>query len=519
MREEASELKGIKKHSNYFKKIWGKSKPIVRLFQTEYGGYLYDAGTNKILGCEDLVFKLLVKLLTKGIDEAINEVLAVHGKEKFLNALEKIVKAIEKEKVLLSTSEGIYFGSEHFKHLREMVDGSLNQLVLETTESCNFRCNYCIYSSVVPESRIHGTKHMDLSTAFAAIDYMVAHSSQYKGPSLNFYGGEPLLRFAFIKSCVEYYKKARKGKKVRFAITTNGTLVTPDIAEFLAKEKFSVLLSIDGPREIHDSWRVDMNGAGTFSRTIEGLKMLVDAFGDAAKQHIILSMVYTPPYSEKKIDRIAQLWDEYPWIGELTPSITYPYTGSIPPEKIPDRNAYIEDKSFMEWVSEKYISDYKNKKESHPLVKTMVVKALTKIFHRPIFDEPFKGLYLNGCCLPAVRRVFITVDGDMALCERIHNNAPFFGNVHTGIDFERLKSVYVNEYGSKSLPICAKCWANRLCGICYIHTYSDGHFDINKKEERCGEVRFSIEEALKLYTILLKIDPEGLNYMADIELS
>ena len=148
-----------------------------------------------------------------------------------------------------------------------------------------------------------------------------------------------------------------------------------------------------------------------------------------------------------------------------------------------------------------------------------MIQALIKIFRRPIFPEPMKGLYLNGCCLPAVRKVFVTVDGNISLCERIHNGAPSLGNIRTGIDIKKMKKIYVEESSTPSLPYCAKCWANRLCRACYVNAYTDEHFDLEKKEKRCKTVLKSVERGLKFYTKLLKIDPEGLNYLADIEVS
>jgi uncharacterized protein len=149
----------------------------------------------------------------------------------------------------------------------------------------------------------------------------------------------------------------------------------------------------------------------------------------------------------------------------------------------------------------------------------MIIRGLLKIFKRPIYSDPSYDLYPNGCCMPAARKIFVSVDGEFALCERIHKAAPMPGNITDGIDTEKLKKVYVEEYSEKSLPYCSKCWANRLCGACYIDAYSDQRFDVNKKMARCESILYSVEKYLKLYTKLLKIDPEGLNYMDEIEIS
>ncbi|MCP5101998.1 MAG: radical SAM protein [bacterium] len=512
-------MKESQRFSSIFKKLWQGDKPIVKLFRTEYGGYLYDPGTNKILGCGDVEYKLVENLISKDIDQAVEEVLSETTEEQFSEAAQKLVDAVEKEKILLTKSEGISFVTKHYGHLEELCNDSLGQLILETTESCNLRCGYCIYNQFVPESRGHGTRHMELSTAFAAIDYLAVHGSHNEDIAVTFYGGEPLLRFSFIQSCVDYARKVNKGKKVRFSITTNATLITPEIAAYLAKEKFGVNVSIDGPQEIHDSYRVDTEGKGTFSRAIKGLKLLVDALGDRAKAMMQLRMVYAPPFSEGKLNAIAGMWDEYPWLEGIVPSITYPHPGSVPPEISAEPGAFAEDLSMMDWAHDKYIADYKDKKESHPLIKGMIVQALVRVFKRPIYIDSMKEIYLNGCCLPAVRKIFVSVQGDIHLCERVNTDAPVLGNVKTGIDYERMKRIYIREYGEKSLDDCSKCWGQRLCGSCYLDGYSGHEFDLKKKRGRCRAHLYSAKKGLELYTTLLKIDPEGLNYISDIDFS
>ena len=196
---------------------------------------------------------------------------------------------------------------------------------------------------------------------------------------------------------------------------------------------------------------------------------MVDAFGDRAKIKMQLRMVYAPPFSEGKLNAIAGLWDEYPWLEGIVPSITYPHPGSVPPEMAAKPEAFMEDKSMMDWAHEKYITDYTAKKESHPLIKGIVVQALIRIFKRPIYIDSMKEIYLNGCCLPAVRKVFVSVNGDFYLCERVNN--------------------------------------------------TDRRFDLKKKRRRCRAHIYSVEKGLELFTTLLKIDPEGLNYIEDMDIA
>ena len=506
----------LENYVDYFEKRWGGLKPFVKLFQTEFGNYLYDPGTNKLLKCNDLIYAILQQLQITDIRNVVAYLLTVFKEDLFIKGLREIIEAIENQNILLSDPRKIHFDSLHFSNLENEINNNLGQLVLEITEDCNLRCAYCVYNDMVEDSRNHGNKEMELSTAYKAIDFIGSHSSKNETPAVTFYGGEPLLRFSFIQKCVEYSHKVFEGREVSFAITTNGTTVTPEIAQFLARENFGVTLSIDGPKEIHDDYRLFKNGTGTFASAMGGFKNLVEAYGEEADKQINLSMVYTPPFSSQRLDQIASLWKDYPWIGNIPAGITYPLEGSISSERIISKEHLIEDKSMLQWAIDSYFESYSREQQINPLVKSIVDSFLVKIFRRPIFDIPVPSIHLNGCCVPGARKIHVSTDGYISVCERVHNAPPYLGHIYTGIDFNTLRRVFVDEYAEKSLNQCANCWAHRLCPICYTDTFSNREYDEKRKFDICNTVVKSAEDQLKLYSRLLSINPEGLNYLADI---
>ncbi len=88
-------------------------------------------------------------------------------------------------------------------------------------------------------------------------------------------GGEPtLLGVDFFRKAVALQKKFADGKAIFNAIQTNGTLLDDEWCEFLAKENFLVGLSVDGPRELHDKYRVDKGQKPTFDSVMRGLEFL-----------------------------------------------------------------------------------------------------------------------------------------------------------------------------------------------------------------------------------------------------
>jgi uncharacterized protein len=134
------------------------------------------------------------------------------------------------------------------------------------TEECNMRCKYCFID--------HSPADAEFDTIRRILDQVLKNSSD-RGLSIQFFGGEPLLKFGLMKKAVEYIKELpNRTTDVYFKITTNATLVNREIASFLAKHDFEVAVSIDGTKEINDQNRVYRQGSGTFDQTIRGFKTL-----------------------------------------------------------------------------------------------------------------------------------------------------------------------------------------------------------------------------------------------------
>ena len=92
------------------------------------------------------------------------------------------------------------------------------------------------------------------------------------------------------------------------------------------------------------------------------------------------------------------------------------------------------------------------------------------------------------------------------LCERIENS-PNIGSIKDGINIEAIKKFYVKEYSDKSIDECKKCWAIRLCRVCYAECYNKNGIDVEEKCKVCKMIRKSVEENLKLYHEVLEKNP------------
>ncbi|MGH9451840.1 MAG: anaerobic sulfatase-maturation protein [Terriglobia bacterium] len=139
---------------------------------------------------------------------------------------------------------------------------------------CNLDCKYCFY--LEKEKLYPGTSDLRMPE-----DVLESYVRQYvnaqSGEVITFawQGGEPtLLGVDYFRKVVELEKKYASGKRIENAFQTNGVLLDDDWGEFLAENRFLIGLSIDGPQELHDRYRVDKGGQPTFKRVMRGLDCL-----------------------------------------------------------------------------------------------------------------------------------------------------------------------------------------------------------------------------------------------------
>lgn len=138
---------------------------------------------------------------------------------------------------------------------------------------CNLSCAYCYY---LDKSALYGGREPRMSPEVLE-GVTRAYIAANDVPEVQFvwHGGEPLLLgLDFFRKAVAYQKKWADGKKVFNSIQTNGVLLDAAWARFFRENGFLVGLSLDGPEDIHDRYRLDRGGAPTFSRVMSGLNLL-----------------------------------------------------------------------------------------------------------------------------------------------------------------------------------------------------------------------------------------------------
>ncbi len=177
-------------------------------------------------------------------------------------------------------NEGKLFASDTFadaaSKLKEKTSGVVKALCLHVAHTCNLNCAYCFAS----QGKYQGERAvMSLEVGKRALDFLIENSKGRRNLEVDFFGGEPLMNFDVVKELVKYAREREKetGKNFRFTLTTNGMLIDDDVIEFANREMSNVVLSLDGRKEVHDKFRVDFAGIGSWEKIVPKFQKLVKA--------------------------------------------------------------------------------------------------------------------------------------------------------------------------------------------------------------------------------------------------
>jgi uncharacterized protein len=490
---------------NYIQE-YKESKPahtafsIGKIFSENNYYYFYDSGTSKVVMLDSNIAQLIELLIcsNKSLEE-LNEFIDLHN----IN-VDELIASINEEDLFKGFKIKHLYNDISLGHMKNQIEMGTTQLILELTGKCNMRCRYCIYHDGYPHNRPFTSKRMSSQTALKSIDYMKQYGDQHE-VYITFYGGEPLLEFELLKEVIEYSKVALAGRTVHYSFTTNLTVLTPKMAEYFSTvENLAILCSIDGPKEVHDMYRVYKNGTGSFDDVFKKFKLLNDVVKKNGNNVTIgVNAVYMPPFSVDKVNEINEFFTNLDFTHEdFSYQIGYASFGTVPEELLTESD--FNDQSLREWQDKKInmTNDFEKIKEQS------MFSSLDLIHKRNVTKRATNYVPMNGCCVAGSRRLFVSTDGEFFACERI-GNSPAIGSVDEGLIEEKVYDKYVYEFSEAWENICSDCWAAKLCGSCYVDRMdSSGVREPNL--ENCEYYRSSAERSLRNYHNLLRTTPEKL---------
>ena len=251
------------------------------IHQYRLGGYniVLDICSGAVHVVDDVAFDI-IGLFENTPKEQLLEII----KNKYQDNAEVTPQDVEEcySQVEFIKEKGKLFSPDTFEpmagKLKEKTSGVIKALCLHVAHTCNLNCAYCFAS----QGKYNGERAvMSYEVGKRALDFLVENSGTRHNLEVDFFGGEPLMNFDVVKRLVAYARsiEKEKNKNFRFTLTTNGVLIDDDVIEFANKEMSNVVLSLDGRKEVHDKFRVDYAGNGSWEKIVPKFQKLVKARG------------------------------------------------------------------------------------------------------------------------------------------------------------------------------------------------------------------------------------------------
>ncbi|HEY7288242.1 MAG TPA: quinohemoprotein amine dehydrogenase maturation protein [Vicinamibacterales bacterium] len=329
----------------------------------------------------------------------------------------------------------------------------LTTMVLNVTNQCNLSCTYCYEygeDKIVDTENGRQPKFMTEETARASVDFMLKESGSNKLAHITFFGGETLLNFPVLARTVAYAREraAEAGKDVDFSLTTNATLLKPEIIDFLAEERIGVTISIDGPRDLQDKFRVFHNGAGSYDVVAPKIKELL-----ARHRSRPIGARVTLTSATLDIKRIYR---------HLTEEMGFWEVGFAPVTTSPTRGHAISDGGYDHMLG-----------QFRDLAYEFLEASVANRHHgfsnvKETLEELHKGVSKAYPCGAGLGLLGVATDGQVALCHRFAGSESHgVGTVHDGID-RHAQQAFLEKHHIANKTDCSVCWARPLCaGGCY----------------------------------------------------
>ena len=251
------------------------------IHQYKLGGYniVLDICSGAVHAVDELAYDVIALFEEKSREEIVSLLL-----EKYADRPQITREEIEGcyAQVLSLKESGQLFTPDTFAPMagkfKEKSAGVIKALCLHVAHTCNLNCSYCFAS----QGKYHGDRAvMSFEVGKQALDFLIAHSGKRRNLEVDFFGGEPLMNWQVVKDLVTYARSREQetGKHFRFTLTTNGMLIDDEVIDFANREMSNVVLSLDGRKEVHDRFRVDYAGNGSWERIVPKFQKLVEARG------------------------------------------------------------------------------------------------------------------------------------------------------------------------------------------------------------------------------------------------
>lgn len=372
------------------------------------------------------------------------------------------------------------------RYLEAYAKKRVSGMVLQVTQSCNLKCKYCTYAVNGLYYRTHSSKQMSWDVAKCAIDFLKKHSGDLQNIRIAFYGGEPMLNMYLIRQAVLYAEEIMPYKNIRFAMTSNLTLLSQEALVFLAAHNFKLTISLDGPQKFNDKNRFfAVNGESSYGTVMEKLRMIA-SYPDYLRRNVQINAVVDKSADPQEILNFFRQHD---------------ILKNVPVElsTVDDSNLKIQYYTSPEYLKRRKINAF----------KSMVARACDVTIEKDVLDDIYeriakksapysiiKYVHHNGPCIPGVKKLFVNAEGDFFPCEKANEMSEHLkiGNIYSDFDTEKMKAIY--NIGKISEEECVDCWAIKLCSTCAVNIDDGTKLSKKLKQSRCVAQKKQLDREL-----------------------
>ena len=424
---------------------------MIHQYKFNDNNIVLDVASGSIHLVDDIAYDVISMFETSTKEDVIS---TIYNKYKDTHNVSKHQVLECYTQVLELKENNTLFSNDDFKpvagKLKEKSKGIVKALCLHVAHTCNLNCSYCFAS----QGKYHGDRAvMSLEVGKRALDFLIENSKTRHNLEVDFFGGEPLLNFKMIKDLVKYARGLEKkhNKNFRFTLTTNGVLIDDDVIDFCNKEMSNVVLSLDGRKEIHDKFRVDYNGKGSYDNIVPKFQKLVKARGNK-NYYMRGTFTHANPDFLKDIEEMLSLG-----FTELSmePVVCEP----TDPSALTEQDLPI--------VLEQY------EKLANLMIERKAQGKPFTFYHYMIDlnDGPCIYKRISGCG-SGTEYLAVTPWGDLYPCHQFVGEEEFcLGNIYQGIKNVEKQNEFAN-CNVYSHEECANCWARLYCsGGCAANAY------------------------------------------------
>lgn len=420
------------------------------IHQYKFGGYniVLDICSGSVHAVDDIAYDIIADYQSTDRQTLIEKTASKYPAEP-LSDIEECYDQITELK-----NAGKLFCEDAFKPmagaLKAKTSGVIKALCLHIAHTCNLNCSYCFAS----QGKYHGERAlMSYEVGKRALDFLVENSGSRHNLEVDFFGGEPLMNFDVVKKLVEYARsiEKEKNKHFRFTLTTNGVLVDDDVIDFANKEMSNVVLSLDGRKEVHDRYRVDYAGNGSWEKIVPKFQKFVKERGDK-DYYMRGTFTHANPDFLEDIKTMLDL-------GFTQLSMEPVVAAADDPSALTEEDKPIVEKQYEELAK----LMLKRDKEGRPFT----------FYHYMVDLKGGPCIYkrISGCG-SGTEYMAVTPWGDLYPCHQFVGDEKFkLGDIYNGVTNKSIQ----NEFASCNVyarPDCADCWAKFYCsGGCAANAY------------------------------------------------